>query len=109
MDGQACPSEQCFAANDEAGEKQTSSPGFPYSLILAGVDKLHQDEFLHMLVKDVLQRSPPFLSEPRPKLLQHPRQKANRDPRKWGHIRVPTNSLLLLPIPAQTTSGEVTV
>lgn len=106
MDGQACPSEQCFAANDEAGEKQTSSPGFPYSLILAGVDKLHQDEFLHMLVKDVLQRSPPFLSEPRPKLLQHPRQKANRDSRKWGTSESPPTLCYFFPYPPRLPVGK---
>lgn len=44
-------------------------------LILAGVDELHQDELLHVLVENVLQSATPLLPQPRPEFLQHQEKK----------------------------------
>lgn len=43
--------------------------GGPHSLVLTGVDELHEDQLLHVLVEDVLQRAAPLLPQPRPELL----------------------------------------
>lgn len=39
------------------------------SLVLTGVDELHQDQLLHVLMEDVLQRAAPFLPQPGPEFL----------------------------------------
>lgn len=45
-------------------------------LILTGVDELHQNELLHVLVENVLQRPPPFFPQPRAEFL--PREQRSR-------------------------------
>lgn len=42
-------------------------------LILAGVDELHQDELLHVLMEDVLQCATPLFPQPRPEFLEEDR------------------------------------
>lgn len=47
-------------------------------LILTGVDELHQDELLHVLVENILQRPPPFFPQPRAEFLRENTGHENR-------------------------------
>lgn len=47
-------------------------------VILTGVNELHQDEFLHVLVENILQRPAPLLPEPCPELLPREQSCDNR-------------------------------
>ena len=55
----------------------TPSEGL-HLLVLTGVDELHQDELLHVLVENVLQRPPPFFPQPRAEFLQENTGHENR-------------------------------
>lgn len=63
-------------------ERLHSAPQGLDSLVLTGVDELHQNQLLHVLMEDVFQRAAPLLPQPRPELLQ--RTRARESPRWKG-------------------------
>ncbi len=62
-------------------------------LVLAGVNELHEDQLLHVLVENVLQCSSPFLLQPRSELL-HKHMGLSVHPETAGEPRFTSKSVL---------------